>query len=262
MSFASILADAAPIIEDNGFTATITDEWKQGRTAYGGLSAALALEGAKRLVNDLPPLRSAQIAFVGPVDGEVRVLPRLLRQGRNAVWVAVELVGDGGVGLVATFVFMRALPSSVSVGSPAAPHDLVSPDGAIPTDSEMRPAFLQHNFETRYALPKARGREADVCLWVRLLQRDGLNPESEIMLIGDALPPAVVPVMQQRGPVSSMTWQINLLGKTVGPGDDGWWLLRSTAEGASDGNSSQSMLLWSCNGTAQAAGTQSVAVFA
>ena len=262
MNFTGILAAAQLHGEGQGFSATIPEEWKQGRTAYGGLSAALALEGAKRLVDDLPPLRSAQIAFVGPVGGEVRVLPRLLRQGRNATWIAVEIVGESGVGLVATFVFMQALPSSVMVQAPAFPDALINPNEAAIADSELRPAFLRHNFETRYALPKMKNKRADVCLWVRLLEREGIASESEVMLIGDALPPAVVPVMQQRGPVSSMTWQINLLGVAAGTRDDGWWLLRSTADNAASGTSTQSMQLWNADGIAQATGTQSVAVFA
>jgi hypothetical protein len=40
--------------------------WLQGRTIYGGLSVALALQAALRDgPTGLPPLKSAQIAFVG-----------------------------------------------------------------------------------------------------------------------------------------------------------------------------------------------------
>lgn len=262
MSFARIIAAARPLDDAAGFAATIPEEWQQGRTAYGGVSAALALEAAKRLGDDLPPLRSAQIAFVGPVSGEVRVLPRLLRRGRNATWIAVEIVGEGGVGLVATFVFMQALPSTAKVQAPTPPADLFRPEDAAIADSEMRPAFLRYNFETRHALPKAESKTADVCLWVRLLDRTCLAPDTEILLVGDGLPPAVLPVMEQRGPVSSMTWQINLLGIDHTSSADGWWLLRSTADQAEAGNSSQAMMLWVQDGTAKAAGTQSVAVFA
>lgn len=262
MSFARIMVGARPLDDTSGFAAAIPEEWQQGRTAYGGLSAALALEAAKRLGDDLPPLRSAQIAFVGPVSGEVRVLPRLLRRGRNATWISVEIVGEGGVGLTATFVFMQALPSTAQVQAPAPPAELIRPEDAAIADSELRPAFLRYNFETRYALPKAESKKADVCLWVRLLDRSGLTPDTEILLVGDGLPPAVVPVMEQRGPVSSMTWQINLLGSQEPSAHDGWWLLRSTADQAVAGNSSQAMMLWAQDGTAKAAGTQSVAVFA
>lgn len=262
MSFARILADARPLYETTGFAVTVPEEWQQGRTAYGGMSAALALEAAKRLGHDLPPLRSAQIAFVGPVSGEVRVLPRLLRRGRNATWIAVEIVGEGGVGLVGTFVFMQALPSTAKVQAPAPPVELIRPDDAVIVSGEQRPAFLCHNFETRFALPPAKAKVADVCWWVRLLDRTQLSVDTEIMLVGDGLPPAVVPVMEQRGPVSSMTWQNNLFEADHTSSKDGWWLLRSIADRAEAGSSSQTMMLWAEDGTACAAGTQSVAVFA
>jgi acyl-CoA thioesterase len=262
MSFACIIAATRPLDDTTGFAATIPEEWQQGRTAYGGVSAALALEAAKRLCDDLPPLRSAQVAFVGPVSGEVRVLSRLLRRGRNATWISVEIVSEGGIGLLATFVFMQALPSTAKVQAPAPPAELISPEDAVIADSDLRPAFLRYNFETRHALPKAEGKTADVCLWVRLLDRAGLAPDTEILLVGDGLPPAVLPVMERRGPVSSMTWQVNLLGCDQASSADRWWLLRSTADQAAAGNSSQAMMLWAQDGTAKAAGTQSVAVFA
>lgn len=262
MSFAEIMASARTMDGGHGFEVAVPDSWLQGRTAYGGFSAALALEAARRLDVDLPPLRSAQIAFVGPVSGEVQVVPRLLRRGRNATWIAVEIAGEGRVGLVATLVFMRSLPSAAKVDAPSPPAGLIAPGEAAMATSELRPAFLQHNFETRFALPKSPDNAADICLWVRLLERDGLSAESELLLVGDALPPAVLPVMEQRGPVSSLTWQVNLLGSDRAPSADGWWLLRSTADYAEAGNSSQTMLLWARDCTARAASTQSVAVFA
>ena len=68
----------------------------QGRTTYGGLTAALSLESALELVEDVP-VRSAQIAFVGPVGGDIVISPTILRRGRNSVFVSVDVVGEQGV---------------------------------------------------------------------------------------------------------------------------------------------------------------------
>lgn len=55
--------------------------WLQGRTAYGGFSAALALQIAlKEFPEGLPPLKSAQIAFIGPVTENVTFHAEILRQ--------------------------------------------------------------------------------------------------------------------------------------------------------------------------------------
>ena len=60
------------------YRTTITPDWMQGQTTYGGLSAALCLEGARRALSgdgavELPPLRSALICFVGAAGGPVAV---------------------------------------------------------------------------------------------------------------------------------------------------------------------------------------------
>ena len=54
------------------FTCSLTPGWMQGRTTYGGMSAALCLEGAKRILSDDKlALRSALVSFVGACGGDV-----------------------------------------------------------------------------------------------------------------------------------------------------------------------------------------------
>mgnify|MGYP001189457079 CR=1 FL=1 len=67
----SITAMLEPIA-GNGETVTLpADEWLQGRTLYGGASALVAYTAAIRAFPGLPPLRSAQLAFVAPVGCRV-----------------------------------------------------------------------------------------------------------------------------------------------------------------------------------------------
>ena len=54
----------------------LTDDWLQGRTAYGGLTTALCLESALQKHPQLPPIRSAQVSFVGPAIGLLKVSVR------------------------------------------------------------------------------------------------------------------------------------------------------------------------------------------
>ena len=51
------------VARQNGlsYAAHVSEAWMQGRTTYGGCSTALCLEGARRLLPEAPPLRSAQI---------------------------------------------------------------------------------------------------------------------------------------------------------------------------------------------------------
>ena len=83
----------------------------QGRTAYGGLSAALCYEVASRVAEDLPPLRSAQFAFIGPAICELRLTPTLLRRGKSAAFYGVDMVCDAGVAARALLYFGAERPS-------------------------------------------------------------------------------------------------------------------------------------------------------
>ena len=47
-----------------GTPVPVPETWPQGRTAYGGLTAALSVVAARQAVgDDAPPLRSAHFAF-------------------------------------------------------------------------------------------------------------------------------------------------------------------------------------------------------
>ncbi len=231
----------------------------QGRTSYGGFSAALALEAARGLADDLPPLRSAQVSFVGPLSGSVEVRARMLRRGKNASWVSAEVSGEAGVGLTATFVFMGPVEASVlHLHEVPPPVDLIPVDRAIGLPEGRGPTFAGH-FERRFARPRGPGSEPELCWWLRLKDAEGLDPMVSLILLGDGLPPGVMPLIGNV-PVSSMTWLVNLL--TPRPVTrDGWFLLRSAGNYAEKGCSSQDMAIWNADGEAVAVGMQSIALF-
>lgn len=252
---ADILAAASRTA--TGFTATIPPDWMQGRTAFGGLSAALALQAALDLEPDLPPLRSAQIAFIGPLAGDVAVTATRLRRGRNAAFLQSDVISDAGLGLRATFVFMAPLASATAHDeTPRASAAAPAPDAKLYTGPET---FFTGNFN--FHDPKADLGPAEWLRWARLRARDGLHPMVELMTIGDALPPAAFKLAQDRPtPLSSLNWQINLVAPEPVT-QDGWWLLHARADRARDGYSSQRMTIWNAAGEPVAEAMQGVAIF-
>lgn len=98
------LAKAMQPSED-GWKAPLHQDWKQGRTAYGGLSTALALEAVYQDHNDLPPLRSATINFIGPVSADPVYRTNLLRHGRNVTMVEAKGYVEGNPVISVTFSF-------------------------------------------------------------------------------------------------------------------------------------------------------------
>ncbi|NIJ20120.1 acyl-CoA thioesterase [Sphingomonas naasensis] len=252
---ADILAAAAR--HEGGFRTAIPADWMQGRTAFGGLSAALALQAALEHEPDLPPLRSAQIAFIGPLAGAVEVTATKLRRGRNAAFLQSDLVSEAGLGLRATFVFMAELPSTIAHDeAPRAPIAPPAPDAQLYTGPET---FFTGNFN--FWDPGAAPGPAEWLRWARLRARDGLDPMVELLAIGDALPPGAFKLAGERQtPLSSLNWQINFL--TPAPATrDGWWLLAAQADTAHHGYSSQRMTIWNAAGDPVAEAMQGVAIF-
>ena len=244
----------------DGHTAHVTDDWKQGRTTYGGLSAALCLEAALRTLPEAPPLRSGQFAFIGPAAGELAIETKVLRQGKSTLFVGVDLVGEPGLATRAILTFGAARESLVAYS------DLPCPVVAPPGDCEFffpprsGPGF-SGQFEVKLAggTRPLSGQPPEYLLWIR--HRDpAAHSLSALVALADTPPPPAMSLFPKFGPISTMTWSLDVVGLPA-EDDDGWRLLRSTAETIGDGYSTQGMMLWDGSGRPLIAARQNVAVF-
>ncbi|MGB1464163.1 MAG: acyl-CoA thioesterase domain-containing protein [Parvibaculales bacterium] len=89
----------------NHYTANLPETWKQGRTAFGGITSALLLAAILNDHDDLPPLRTMQINFIGPAVDELTVTSKILRRGKNNVTLRAELDSAAGAGTHGYFTF-------------------------------------------------------------------------------------------------------------------------------------------------------------
>ncbi len=247
---------------DNTIDAHIPESWMQGRTTYGGLTAALSLQGALGLVEDIP-IRSAQVAFVGPVGGDVTIRPTLLRQGKNTAFVSVDLVSETGVAAQSIFAFGKAKQSSLHF------DDMPMPEVGAPDEIKgffrkgPKPGFTQ-NFDMKGALgapPISGSDQKSIGLWMRHLDPDTPQDATAVLAIGDAPPPAAMSMLKTPAPISSMTWMAEFMTDDIRTDAEGWWFAQHTAQLAKDGYSSQSMRLWNRQGEPVLVGRQTIAVF-
>jgi len=254
--FVSLLESA--LQSDGSFACDMHESWRQGRTAYGGFTAALAHEAARRAAPELPPLRSVQLAFVGPVGATLKTRARLLRRGKSTAFVEASVLSDGEVALTGTFLFMadRDVPDVLDPGNaPQAPR----PDDAAPAMRGRGPAYREH-LEYRHAAAASERGQPEFLRWVRVRQRDGLDPISEQLLIGDALPAAIIGGYDVPPVVSSVTWNVNLIDPALVT-TDGWWLVHTRVSSARGGVTVQPMAAWNSDGQAAQTGSQIVSYF-
>ncbi|WP_435418573.1 thioesterase family protein [Parerythrobacter aurantius] len=260
MSIAQLLApiNAAP----DGSTAPVTlaaEGWMQGRTLYGGAGSLIAYTAARRAFPDLPPLRSAQVGFVGPVGQEIATRVEMVRQGRNVAIVRSELLVEGAVGLTALWVFgTEREPNAVH------PAPKVEPWPRDPEDFEPLPQPPGNHFISRYDIRRAQDTSGPgaplVRRWFRLREPETLDPVSTLILMGDTLPPGSMRAMQRQGPFSSVNWSFNVLDPEATT-RDGWWLGETASDHADHGYSSERLRLWNAAGQQVLAGQQAMAIF-
>ncbi len=236
------------------------DGWMQGRTLYGGASALIAYTAAIRAFSDLPPLRAAQIAFVAPTGPDVELRREIVRQGRNVAQVRSEIWCEGKCTLTAFWLFgTEREPNAVHAAD--RPDDWPGPpEDAESVMADKGPAFIRTNFELRRAQDFSGPGAPVVRRWARVAGRDMLDPVSELILLGDVMPPGAMRAMQRQGPISSINWSFNLLD-TAPETRDGWWLSENASQHADKGYSSERLRLWNADGQQVMDGMQCVAVF-
>lgn len=135
---------------DDWWTVEAPPAWSQGRTLYGGMTAALCFEAARRVAPGMP-VRSVHVLFAGPASGTLTLAPRLLRAGRSSAAVSVNCSGEAGEAALATFAFGSDRESRVDHGG--APR-------ALPTaPPEDCPVFIERTggFHERFELRLAHG---------------------------------------------------------------------------------------------------------
>lgn len=240
----------------------VPPDWLQGRTVYGGLTAALALQSVLSASGDscLPPLRSASFAFVGPAAPPLTFHHRILRAGKSVTAVAVEGASEAGPALDGFMVFGQERQSALRYDNARMPQVKPPLDCKVwPT--EVMPNFLRH-FEVRQAgaaFPLAGAEKPEFLVWVRHQDASLVDPTVALVALADCLPPAAMNFFKTPAPISTVTWSFDILEPVP---KDGWLLMRSYGEQARDGYSAQDMELWTEGGTRLLWGRQNVAIFA
>ena len=237
----------------------LPQDWTQGRTAFGGLSTTLAYHAASQIEADLPPLRSCQIAFTGPLSGALTAKTKMLRRGRNTAFVQADLFGEKGLGLHCNFIFSTPRETSITASEMAKPNF-----PPIPAESELHsgpPQFFTSKMEFVGKRIDTSVKTRRLTRWMRLKDREGLDPVAEILCMGDSLPPSIMGMLDKNAMVSSMNWQVNIVAENIGT-QNGWWLIDSHTHHANHGASSQFMSIWNSEQELIATGMQSVAYYA
>lgn len=244
------------------WTASISEDWMQGRSAFGGIQAALALRAMRTLVPTETPLRSLQVTFVSPIPaGPVHIAAKVLRQGKSVTQVEAHLMDGDATACVVIGVFgaaresvLHVMPSQPSVEAMAKPHVLRYVPGILPQ-------FTQH-FDARWLqgdIPFSGSSKTAQVVEIAL-KDDGVADEAQVIAFADFIPPVALSMLRQPAPGSSLTWMLELFADSRGlPLNN--WRIDAQLQAAQDGYTSQQVMLWGPDGQPIALSRQSMVVF-
>jgi acyl-coenzyme A thioesterase PaaI-like protein len=239
----------------------VPPDWMQGRSVYGGLQAAVAVEAMRTLVPKVT-LRAVQATFVAPVaSGLVRAEARVMRQGKSAVHVEARIVDGGDVLAVFVGVFGVARASKAS-RLPIQPHVEASAPREFTFVPGLVPSFAQH-FEARWlrGVPPFSAQPIHEQVVEIGVRDDGPVTEGHVIAIADFVPPVALAHLEAPAPASTLTWMLEFLGEDVGHLPLGGFRVDAELISARDGYTNQSVTVWGPDGSAVALSRQTMVVF-
>jgi acyl-CoA thioesterase len=263
---------------------SLSEDWYQGRTIFGGLVAAVLARAAEDAVGDpVRQPRSLTVQFSAPVShGEASAVAEVVRAGKYVSQIrgAVEQGGKPVALMLATFGAARAAPITwprPGDGSRVAddampqvppPNELASFEGGA-----SAPRFTRH-FDLRFAIgsPPFRGApRPEVGGWCRLRSAAPTDLVTICALL-DVWPPPALSMLTAPTPGATMDLTYHLLAPlplapasseptTESARHEGWFLFRYRAPTIGDGYSEQFGEMWASDGRLVGRVRQMAAVF-
>ncbi len=253
-------------VQKDQYDLTIPDHWSQGRTVFGGLSAAMAYQAAENLITDGRELRALHCNFIGPLNVEtpIQVTAEILRTGKNVTQILAKVTQDGRIGVMAQICFGVSRESKLAYEDHPR-HEMQIPKKAkyIPQIPKIVPKFIRH-FDL--ALEKGSfavgvSRPPEMHGWCRLNKAPEKMKMAYLIALMDAWPPTMFQMMKLPAPASTMSWDLEFIHPAAEVAPTDWIATEVKASHVSEGYGHEEAKFWDQNGRLIALSRQVVAVF-
>ncbi|MBF7072953.1 thioesterase family protein [Glaciecola sp. MH2013] len=243
-----------------------SSQWAQGRTVYGGLSAAMLYAAARPYVASDRVMRANSINFVGPLlsDAPFQITIEIVREGKNVSQIMARALQNGKTCVVSQICFGLGRHSKVKVESDDT-HDMPLPKKGkfIPQIPKVTPKFLK-NIDLAIisgGIPFTGRKTSHYHGWMRLKQAPKAISDAHIISLIDAWPPTLLQMMKWPAPASTVSWNLEFIHphRKIEPTD--WFAYKSETRQAADGYGHTEANIWDAHGELIAISRQTVAIF-
>ncbi len=229
----------------------VNANWGQGRTIYGGMSAAILCAAAHDGVDTDRLLKQLDITFVRPMlaDCDYQLHIETIASGKTLTVQEVRLTQEGKVRVKASANFLKPLHSEVVIDD-FVPPQLDSFEHGFKLAPDLLPAFVQHfdNYATTKAPPFSGIASNQLGGWMRYKHAPEVMSPALLVGLIDAWPPTASPNYSGFKPLSTIGWSMhfaNPLGDTD-PSQHLGYL--ATVNHGADGLSSSQANIWNQQG--------------
>lgn len=244
----------------------IPSDWGQGRTSFGGVSAALMYVAIKQKVASDRQMRSFNCNFVGPLltDTGFVIEVEVLREGKNATQVVAKAIQDDKVAVLCQVCFGVPRQSKIAVPNQDT-HTMPIPKKAkfMPQIPKVTPKFLRH-FELAIddgSLPFTASKKSHIHGWMRFKNRTNPATDAHLICLIDAWPPTVLQMLRWPAPASTMCWNVEFIHPHSDFAVDDWFAYQVNTRQAQDGYGHTEANIWDQAGELVAISRQAVAIF-
>ena len=250
---------------------TIPDSWAQGRTVYGGLTAALIYHSMNALVleatpDENRPIRYLNISFIGPImiNAPISFEVELLRSGRSASQLITYVKQNGKTCVIGQACFGIKRESKIHI-TDKIQHMMEKPKKAnfIPQIPKVVPKFLRHidiNIQEG-RLPFMRSKKDHLHGWMRYKKTPKSINDGLIIALIDAWPCTILQQLKRPAPASTMNWNIEFPQNSSTIQNKEWLAYQSSTVQATDGYVHTDASVWNEAGELLALSRQTVGVF-
>ncbi|NCP64258.1 MAG: thioesterase family protein [Paraglaciecola sp.] len=245
---------------------SVAKTWAQGRTLYGGISAALIFAGMRQLVPHEKLIRALNTSFIGPIEADqpFTIELTILREGKNATQVQGKIIQDQkpAVLMLASFGVARASKVEESSHSTHAMPVPIKPN-FIPPIPKVVPSFLGHFdlVKERGGWPFTANKDSQIHGWMRLKKAPTAFTTAHLVALIDVWPPTVLQQLRWPAPASTMSWNLEFIHPHADFSPTQWFAYQALTRQASNGYAHTEANVWDEHGRLVAISRQTVAVF-
>lgn len=194
---------------------SIDNSWGQGRTVFGGLTAALGLKKIQPLLSDQRPLRSLAVNFTGQclMETPLNISSQVLSHGKSISQINSQITQNDKT--VTQICACYGIERTSTIEIPSAKLELpeLGTHQRLNYMKGLTPEFVQH-FEFEYCkgqFPFTNSPLNELAGWIRFKEPGQEFTESHLVALIDAWPPTVLQKLKQPAPCATVSWNLEIV---------------------------------------------------